>query len=81
VIGQDQKRKGGQGHPVAVVVAAAAAGKGHHQRGSQGQIEPLVFLILFKNKFKKLLLIYEIETTSLTPIQGCQNCFKPGLWV
>ena len=39
VIGQDQKRKGGQGHPVAVVVAAAAAaaGKGHHQRGSQGQ--------------------------------------------
>jgi hypothetical protein len=31
------KRKGGQGHPVAVVVAAAAAGKGHHQRGSQGQ--------------------------------------------
>jgi hypothetical protein len=32
-----RKRKGGQGHPVAVVVAAAAAGKGHHQRGSQGQ--------------------------------------------
>lgn len=37
VIGQGQKRKGGQGHPVAVVVAAAAAGKGHHQRGNQGQ--------------------------------------------